>query len=346
MNLHILALVLVSRILSIYASTLANATLYTLCRNSDIYELLETIVNYEARFNHQFHYDWVFLNDKPFDESFKLLVSNAVSGSAKFGQIDTPQMWDIPSSVDLAVMERNIMHALNDPEGAYPYADSRSYRSMCRFESGYFQWHELLLDYDYFWRVEPCVKLHCDINYDIFKSMIDNEIDYGFTISLLEYEKTVPTLFDSFYNVLEDLNKTDLLNSSENYSNFIYDSNRNSYNLCHFWTNFEIGNLNVFRSDEYTEMFNRIDEFNGFFYERWGDAPVRTLILSTILNKPSIQRLKNLGYENAPYLQCPQDMATRIENRCSCDIDFDVTDNWFSCSWFFDQLEDNHIAQQ
>lgn len=316
---------------------LTNSTLYTLCRNSDLYDLLDTIVNYEARFNHRYHYDWVFLNNKPFNDNFKLLVSNAVSGTARFGLI-SEEMWDIPESVDKHVMESNIASVMADPEGPYPYADSLSYRKMCRFESGFFQWHPLLLGYDYFWRVEPGVKLHCDITYDIFRHMIDNDFYYGFTISMLEYSKTIPTLFSSLWEVLDQSGQLGLLHSDENYSNYILNVGSNSYSLCHFWTNFEIGNLNTFRSKEYSNLFSELDKYNGFFYERWGDAPVRTLILSLILKYPQITRFKDLGYQHDPYLQCPQDLTIRAANRCSCDTKLDITNKWFSCSWYFDGL--------
>lgn len=317
---------------------LTNSTLYTLCRNSDLYELLDTIINYEARFNNKFHYDWVFLNDEPFDENFKLLVSNAVSGNSYFDLIPN-SMWSIPSTVDLDKMNFNINQIKNDNDGPYPYYDSISYRNMCRFESGFFYWHELLLNYDYFWRVEPGVRLDCDINYDIFKFMIDNNYQYGFTISMLEYPKTITSLFNSLLISLKNLNKLDLINSIENYSNFVINFELNDYNLCHFWTNFEIGNLNLFRSKEYNDIFIELDKFNGFYYERWGDAPIRTLILSLILNYPQIKRFENLGYQHNPYLQCPQDLTIRAENRCSCNSYFDITNKWFSCSWYFDGIE-------
>lgn len=324
-------------LLSIPVSALTNSTLYTLCRNSDLYDLLDTIINYESRFNSKFHYDWVFLNDEPFDEQFKLLVSNAVSGTAKFGLIDSNH-WSMPTHVNTTRMNKNIMDVLNDPDGAYPYADSISYRNMCRFESGFFQWNQLLLDYDYFWRVEPGVKLHCDINYDIFEFMIDNKFNYGFTISMLEYPKTIPSLFPNLINILNELNLSNLLTSSDNYSKFIIDPIKQTYNLCHFWTNFEIGNLNVFRSSKYMDIFNKLDSTGGIYYERWGDAPIRTLILSLILEQPTIKRFENLGYQHDPYLQCPKDLDLRVENRCSCDYELDISDKLFSCSWYFDNL--------
>lgn len=323
--------------LTIEASKLTNSTLYTLCRNSDLYDLLETIVNYEARFNNKFHYDWVFLNDHEFDDNFKLLVSKAVSGHAHFGLIPE-YMWTIPKNADHNKIQENINNVFNDPDGPYPYADSISYRKMCRFESGFFHWHPLLLNYDYFWRIEPGTKLDCDINYDIFKYMIDNNYQYGFTISLLEYPKTIPSLFTSLFQILQNQDKLGLLTSDENYSNFIIDYGSNTYNLCHFWTNFEIGNLNVFRSNDYSDLFKELDKFNGFFYERWGDAPIRTLILSLILKYPQIKRFETLGYVYDPYSQCPQDISLRAENRCSCDSKMDITNKWFSCSWYFDGI--------
>ncbi|KAG0672002.1 hypothetical protein C6P40_000396 [Pichia californica] len=326
---------------AIVFANLTNSTLYTLCRNSDLYEILETIINYEARFNSKYHYDWVFLNDEPFNENFKLLVSNAVSGNSYFGKIPE-YMWEIPNSVNKSIMYSNINKIKNDPDGVYPYYDSISYRNMCRFESGFFYWHELLLNYDYFWRIEPGVKLDCDINYDIFKFMIENNFQYGFTISMLEYPKTIPTLFDSFLTSLNNLNKLDLLNSIENYSDFITNFENNDYNLCHFWTNFEIGNLNIFRSNDYNNIFKELDKFNGFYYERWGDAPIRTLILSLILKHPQIKRFENFGYQHEPYLQCPQDIQIKAENRCSCNSKLDITNKWYSCSWYFDGLNKRH----
>ena len=43
-----------------------NATFVTLARNEDLWALVGSIREVEDRFNHQYHYDWVFLNDKEF----------------------------------------------------------------------------------------------------------------------------------------------------------------------------------------------------------------------------------------------------------------------------------------
>jgi len=71
--------------------------------------------------------------------------------------------------------------------------------------------HPLLADYDYYWRIEPSIKLFCDIGklplaskshelisaYDPFLIMQDEKKVYGFTLSLYEYIETIPTLWDA-----------------------------------------------------------------------------------------------------------------------------------------------------
>ena len=40
------------------------------------------------------------------------------------------------------------------------------------------------------------------------------------------------------------------------------------YNMCHFWSNFEIARLSFFRSKEYEEFFQMMDRSGGFWMER------------------------------------------------------------------------------
>ena len=40
------------------------------------------------------------------------------------------------------------------------------------------------------------------------------------------------------------------------------------YNMCHFWSNFEIAKLDFFRSQEYEDFFNMMDRSGGFWMER------------------------------------------------------------------------------
>lgn len=60
------------------------------------------------------------------------------------------------------------------------------------------------------------------------------------------------------------------------------------YNGIHFWSNFEIADFRFFRSPEYTNLFTHLDQAGGFFYERWGDAPIHTLAVAALLEKKQV----------------------------------------------------------
>lgn len=46
------------------------------------------------------------------------------------------------------------------------------------------------------------------------------------------------------------------------------DGDGNLWNLCHFWSNFEIADMDFFRSTEYRQLFEYLDADGGFYYER------------------------------------------------------------------------------
>ena len=46
-----------------------------------------------------------------------------------------------------------------------------------------------------------------------------------------------------------------------------------TYNMCHFWSNFEIARLDWFRSKEYNDFFDMMDRSGGFWMERVGHGP-------------------------------------------------------------------------
>lgn len=203
-----------------------NATFVTLARNSDLWEIARSIRQVEDRFNRKFGYDWVFLNDQPFDEEFKKVTSALVSGKTHYGEIPK-EHWSFPDHIDQdkAAKVRQDMKEKN-----IIYGDSISYRHMCRFESGFFFWQKLMLNYEWYWRVEPSVELFCDINYDAFKYMADNKKKYSFVLSLYEYVETIPTLWDSVKKFMK--NHPEHI-SEDNSMKFLSDDGGETYNHCH-----------------------------------------------------------------------------------------------------------------
>jgi len=55
----------------------ANAVFVMLCRNEEVDGAVKSIRELEDRFNHKYHYPWVFLNDVEFTDEFKKCVHSA-----------------------------------------------------------------------------------------------------------------------------------------------------------------------------------------------------------------------------------------------------------------------------
>jgi len=303
-----------------------NATFLTLCRNSDLYPMLETIQSIEDRFNSKYNYDWIFLNDVPFTKEFEKTVRKLISGKVKFGVIDSKH-WSYPDWID----QERVYESMEILKDRVIYGGSESYRHMCRWYSGFYQWHELLMDYKYYWRVEPEIKIFCDVDYDIFKYMRETKKKYGFIISIYEFKITIPTLFKEVLNFIR-INDIDVLDENiDNLKNFIIDQD-GDYNLCHFWTNFEVADLDFFRSENYQKYFQYLDKTGGFFYDRWGDGPVRSIYTSLFLSKDEIFWINDFGYIHPPYMQCPLNEEIRFNKKCSCNPNNDFTLNDYSCT--------------
>ncbi|GMM37297.1 alpha-1,2-mannosyltransferase [Saccharomycopsis crataegensis] len=302
-----------------------SATFVTLARNRDLNSLIGSIRHIEDRFNNKFHYDWVFLNDEEFTDEFKAVTSSLVSGTTKYGKIDKSQ-WGFPEWIDQdkAAAVRKDMH-----DRRIIYGDSIPYRHMCRYESGFFYRHPLMMDYEYYWRVEPDVKIYCDIDYDIFRFMKDNKKSYGWTISLPEYIETIPTLWKT---TKEFIKANPQYLPENNMLDFVSDDGGESYNLCHFWSNFEIGSLEFWRGEAYSAYFEYLDKAGGFFYERWGDAPVHSIAAALFLPRDELHFFGDVGYYHVPFHNCPVDPQTRLTNKCVCNTQEDFTWKDYSCT--------------
>lgn len=204
-----------------------NATFVTLARNSDVWEIAHSIRQVEDRFNRRYNYDWVFLNDKPFDATFKKITTSLVSGKTSYGVIPKEQ-WSFPEWID---QDKAAKVRADMKERKIIYGDSVSYRHMCRFESGFFFRHPLMLNYEYYWRVEPGIQFYCDIHYDPFRFMAENKKKYGFVLSLYEYIETIPTLWESTKKFIKNFPEHIV---EDNAMDFLSDDGGETYNKCHF----------------------------------------------------------------------------------------------------------------
>lgn len=308
----------------------ANATFVFLARNSDLSGVAVSMKQVEDRFNKEFQYPYVFLNEEPFSDEFKDRVQTLTDSKIEFGLIPKEE-WVQPEWIDEArataarkdMMEKNVI-----------YGGSVPYRNMCRFNSGFFYRHELLAKYKYYWRVEPDVNFFCDIHYDPLLFMQDEKKVYGFTVSLYEYPATIPTLWDA---VKEFTEANPELLPKDNAQRFVSDDGGQTYNNCHFWSNFEIGDLDFWRGEAYTKFFDFLDKKGGFYYERWGDAPVHSIGAALFAKKDQIHFFNDIGYRHNPFQHCPQGEAHK-KGKCWCDPKDNFDYEWYSCLKRYDGL--------
>ncbi|KAG1125306.1 hypothetical protein G6F42_008830 [Rhizopus arrhizus] len=294
------------------------AVIVILVRNNELNPMRRTLREFEDRFNRKFNYPYVFLNDEPFSDEFKQSISALTKAEIEFGLVPQ-EMWSVPGHVNETLMH----HQLDDYASRnVMYGGSLSYRHMCRFNSGFFYRHPLLEKYDYYWRVEPGVHFYCDLDYDPFRYMKENGKEYGFTITLKEIPETIPTLWEHTLKFAHEkqLNTTLLR---------FFGSPEGGYNLCHYWSNFEIASLNLWRDSRYQDYFDYLDSTGNFFYERWGDAIVHSLAAGLYLNKTQVHFFEDIGYKHDNFAHCVND---GIFGKCMCPEDVGNFDEMFgSC---------------
>jgi alpha 1,2-mannosyltransferase len=150
--------------------------------------------------------------------------------------------------------------------------------------------------------------------------MRDNDMAYGFNMAILDDARSFPSLWErtkafrlDHYNMLHEEADLDwLLHSTEDDdcvvrgpSGYQIASGDEEYNNCQFYSNFEVGSLDFFRSEEHQAYFEHLDKAGGFYYERYGDAPIHTLSVSMFLPKRRVWFFRDIGYAHGLCEQCP-----------------------------------------
>ncbi len=143
--------------------------------------------------------------------------------------------------------------------------------------------------------------------------------------------------------------------SQDNAMGFLSNDGGESYNLCHctrifrrcraspltlnclptVWSNFEIADLDFWRSEAYQKFFDYLESKGGFYYEvsepitssasllshlsqRWGDAPIHSIAAGLFANKDQLHFFRDIGYKHEFFQHCPSGKEWE-KGKCSCD---------------------------
>ncbi len=288
----------------------ANATILLLVRNEEAASIGLAIRRFEKRFNRKFRYPYTFVNDQPFTDRFKEKMRRLLDADMEFVTIPAA-LWDKPDSID-TTREQKAMAKMEQDNIAY--AQKGSYHNMCRFYLGNFYHVPELQKYRYYWRVEPNVDFYTDLDYDVFKYMAATKKKYGFTINLYDIHQTVASLWPETLKWLNTGDNYRHVNPNGAFQWLLYPEQHpekarytGGYLTCHFWSNFEIADMDFFRLEAYQSWFNHLDRTGNFYYERWGDAPVHLIGVALFADaKKDVHWFRDLGYFHDPYYHCPR----------------------------------------
>jgi mannosyltransferase len=114
-------------------------------------------------------------------------------------------------------------------------------------------------------------------------------------------------------NLIKNSKSQNLINN-----NLIHEKyNNQNFNLCHFWSNFEIASNDLFTSPEYKAYYEFLENSNGFFTERWGDAPIHSLAAGMFLNLSEIHYFRDIGYKHSTLGHCPYNSPNQLPYKAS-----------------------------
>lgn len=256
---------------------------YMVVRNEQLQEARAVIKSMEDHMVNGTSYPWVFLNNQHFTKEFRTYIKQVTKAPVFFGKIDL-EAWEYPHWIDvpraeylMLEQEMNMVHK----------GSSLSYHQMLRYHSGFFFHHPLLRNVEYTWRVETGSDYSCQMDEDMFLSMkeqkkslgmferlyilrfafLTRKLFLGFVLTMKEAAASIPTLWTRV-NEFKDLYAEHVLPEDQTIFPWIYDPEEDNYNLCHFWSNFQLVDLSFFRSEAYQKYFEYLDNTGNFFYER------------------------------------------------------------------------------
>lgn len=282
-----------------------NGVFVVLARNKELPGVLDSLKSVERHFNRWFHYPYVFLNNEEFNSTFKETVMNYTSSNVEFGKI-SPEHWGFPDWTDARVAKEGIAKQGDQAimyGGMESYHHMCRFYSGFFYKHELLQkydWYwRVEPDIKYFCDITYDPFVHMARNNKTYgftiavkelKETVPNIFRYAsaykrtnnltsqglwemFVEPKPEEEHKPEDLpkgdpkYDKEKPLPEDILKTEPGDAT------LPDIDPEAmegekYNMCHFWSNFEIARLDFFRSKAYEDFFQMMDRSGGFWMER------------------------------------------------------------------------------
>ncbi|KAF8992415.1 nucleotide-diphospho-sugar transferase [Cyathus striatus] len=296
-----------------------NGVILMLVAPNRLIQTTKALMSVEDRFNRRLKYSYVLFTSEDevpaLTDEIKAKIHYITEGRAIFATTKK-KSWGIPTHLDMARVNASLQIS-----GLF----TLGYRSMCRFYSGFFWRHPALAPYDWFWRLDTDIVFHCEIPYDPIQKLIESNALYGFVQVSGDTNFVQPSLASNVSYFMSQ--NRDLISQDANHGFVWNDAASVGFQTCtnnitkskrfDFSNDFTLKSINQNRSHDslYTKLFEYLDKAGGFFYERWGDAPVHSFGLAMSLRKYQALQFHDMEYQHQgwPY-ECPQEL-----DQCICE---------------------------
>ena len=152
---------------------------------------------------------------------------------------------------------------------------------MCRFQAKTVYEQPILARLQYVWRLDDDSYITSPVGYDVFRLMRDRRIQYGYVTVVSDYGPCIVGLWPAV---------TDYMRQRAIRPKFRWPRARI------FWNNFELSDLDVWRSPEYRDYIDYIDRQGGIYYHRWGDATIKTIAVTLLISRDRTYHFKDIAY--------------------------------------------------
>lgn len=249
---------------------LTRSSFYTNC------QLIKSLLLLHLFFNWKFRYKVTIFHESNYPVFYKILIK-IIFSNVIFREID----FSTPSEFKDIVFR--------DPFKNMGFG----YRNMCNFFNSEF--FTYLNDFDWYCRLDTDSYLLSNLKFDFFEFMEKKSLKYGYIGETNDDPGAVIGLGDF---ILDYITRFDIDLSRVN---LLFD--KSTYNLRMIYNNFEVVNLEIFKEESVINYLSELKK-SGFIYQyRWGDAPLRTFMVSLFLEKNQIVRFDNIDYEHKPFIQ-------------------------------------------
>lgn len=315
-------------------SNVRAAMVLVITQRLDIELSMHTMKSYQERFNDKYKYDWIVISYRSLSSELRELFTAVVGGGSKVKFIDLryqSELLGYRPDTD-KIKTRQLRLNMNLPR-AQRKQNSIQSRHFTRFLAGHFyNLDSIWNDYDYYWKIPFNSRLEGDVNYDVFKYMQAEDIKYGWLLMSQDPPQMFPNLLNHVKDYVQDSSNNFLPESDKTTNSFQFILHNDTvndmlngntdpfwkYGACSYNSDFELVNIEFFRSKQYRHFFNYLDNINGIYYETWRESHIKTIATSLFLDSKHIKYFDDIAVLLPGSNNCPVNVDSYLDLKCTC----------------------------